>query len=128
MSKPCSPRIERQTQWRLGSHELVDFDRDDARSIVVRVRSIVGLDREALSPSPDQIIRWIRYGAGIGLIGVLLVGIICGPIAIYFGVRARTAAALTDTRLKRLPDYWTRYIRRLVLPDFIVTQPERFEG
>ena len=50
------------------------------------------------SPSPEQIIRWIRYGVGIGLVGVLFAGIICGPIAIYFGVRARTAAATLDAR------------------------------
>jgi hypothetical protein len=60
------------------------------------------MEREATvyqpsSPSPEQTIRWIRYGVGIGLVGVLFAGIICGPIAIYFGVRARTAAATLDS-------------------------------
>jgi len=50
------------------------------------------------SPSPEQIIRWIRYGVGIGLVGVLFAGIICGPIAIYLGVRARAAAANLSAR------------------------------
>jgi hypothetical protein len=34
----------------------------------------------------------LKYGMGIGLVGVLFLGIIFGPIAIYFGVRARRAA------------------------------------
>ena len=50
------------------------------------------------SPSPEQITRWIGYGVGIGLVGVLFVGIICGPLAIYFGVRARNAAVALDAR------------------------------
>ena len=49
-------------------------------------------------PSSRQITRWIRYGVGFGLVGVLFVGIICGPLAIYFGVRASTAASALDAR------------------------------
>ena len=50
------------------------------------------------SPSPERIIRWIGYGAGIGFVGVLFVGVICGPLAIYFGIRARNAAVALDSR------------------------------
>jgi len=50
------------------------------------------------SPSPERITRWLGYGVGIGLVGVLFVGIICGPLAIYFGVRARKAAVAPDAR------------------------------
>ena len=55
-------------------------------------------EHQPSAPSPQQIVRWIRYGVGIGLVGVLFVGIICGPLAIYFGVRARTAASALDVR------------------------------
>jgi hypothetical protein len=54
--------------------------------------------RQPPSPSPAQIIKWIMYGAGIGLVGVLFAGIVFGPIAIYFGVRARKAATALDAR------------------------------
>jgi hypothetical protein len=37
----------------------------------------------------------------LGTIGVLFLGIICGPVAIYFGVRARTAAAALDLPRQR---------------------------
>lgn len=50
------------------------------------------------SPSPQRIIRLLGYGLGIGLVGVLFVGIVCGPLAIYFGVRARKAAVALDAR------------------------------
>ena len=50
------------------------------------------------SPSPERITRWLGYGLGIGLVGLLFVGIICGPLAIYFGVRARKAAVALDSR------------------------------
>ena len=50
------------------------------------------------SPSPERIARWIKYGVAIGVIGVLFLGIICGPIAIYFGIRARNAAGALHDR------------------------------
>jgi hypothetical protein len=50
------------------------------------------------SPAPERITRWIGYGFGIGVVGVLFVGIICGPLAIYFGVRAKNAAVAVDGR------------------------------
>jgi hypothetical protein len=37
----------------------------------------------------------------LGVIGVLFLGIVCGPIAIYFGVRARRAAAALDLRRQK---------------------------
>lgn len=44
------------------------------------------------SASSRQITKWLRYGIGVGVVGILFLGIVFGPIAIYFGVRARTAA------------------------------------
>ena len=54
--------------------------------------------RQPPTPSLEQIIRWIAYGLGAGLVGLLFLGVLCGPIAIYFGVRARSAAASLDAR------------------------------
>jgi hypothetical protein len=48
--------------------------------------------------SSDQAAKWARYGLGAGLVGILFLGIICGPAAIYFGVRSRKAAAASDSR------------------------------
>jgi hypothetical protein len=56
-----------------------------------------------LKPSSRQSDKWVKYGIGIGVVGVLFLGIILGPIAIYFGVRARTAAAaLGSSNLKKM--------------------------
>jgi hypothetical protein len=45
-------------------------------------------ERKSLSRQSD---KWVKYGIGIGLVGLLFFGIIFGPIAIYCGVRARSA-------------------------------------
>jgi len=47
--------------------------------------------------------RWVNSGIGVGLVGLLFLGIILGPIAIYCGVRARSAGvALGSSRLKKM--------------------------
>jgi hypothetical protein len=54
-------------------------------------------------PSSRQGGKSAKYGMAIGLVGVLFLGIIFGPIAIYFGVRARSAAvALGSSSLKKM--------------------------
>ena len=50
-----------------------------------------------LKPSSLQGGKWVTYGMGIGLAGVLFLGIIFGPIAIYLGVRGRSAAVASGS-------------------------------
>jgi hypothetical protein len=50
------------------------------------------------APTIDEAAKWARYGLGAGLVGILFLGIVCGPAAIYFGVRARRAAAARESR------------------------------
>jgi hypothetical protein len=40
----------------------------------------------------------VNYGLILGLVGILFLGLVFGPLAIYFGVRARTAAAAIGSR------------------------------
>ncbi len=54
-------------------------------------------------PVARQSNNWITYGITAGLLGVLFLGVILGPIAIYFGVRARNLAiALNSTGQKKV--------------------------
>jgi hypothetical protein len=50
-------------------------------------------------PSAFRAAKWARYGLILGLVGILFLGIFCGPAAIYFGVRARTATGASVPRV-----------------------------
>lgn len=54
-----------------------------------------------VKPSSQHSDKWAKYGIGIGLIGVLFLGIIFGPIAIYCGIRARRAAVASGSSSQR---------------------------
>ena len=52
-------------------------------------------------PSSRKTHKWANYGMCIGLVGVLFLGVILGPIAIYFGMRARSAAVASGSSSPR---------------------------
>ena len=52
---------------------------------------------------PANPARWVKYGTAFGLVGVVFVGILLGPVAIYFGVRALKETTPDSGRSKTAP-------------------------
>jgi len=76
------------------------------------------LQLEPLRP-PSNPTRWIRYGAVCGFLGLAFVGIILGPVAIYFGARAlrETTPNYGKSKLAPVLAIGLESVRHLLVPD-----------